>query len=281
MYNLVLTGAILSLTCASHADNTLYQTGFESPDYVAGLPLAGQNTWGEYTTSNTPNASSNGAGLITTSHPASGAQSLQVDAGLLPLLPSGNSGYYYTDYAPNQSFYFSQYPTVRMDVQVRLDGPSTGSTIADDFMSANFSLNDVDGDLAQMWISSDGHVHYYSDADPGPTYDGYLGPAVALGQYHDLAMVLNTGTLTDSFYVDGQYVASLAMPTAAVPDDQYALNLAMVGIQDQPGYDHTQYTAYFDNINLTAVPEPGCPALLVGLVVTSGVLRARRRRPAI
>jgi hypothetical protein len=269
MYASALTAAILSLACAARAD-TLYQTGFESPDYLAGQPLNGQNSWVEYISS--------GAGLITTSHPASGQQSLQGNGAALTYVPM--YGLYYAYYSPSPSWNFSQYPTVRLDAQIRLDGPSTGSTIADDLMSANLNIGNQDDTLAQMWISSNGHVQYVSDADLGPTGDGYVGPAVTLGQYHDLTMLLNTGTLTDRFYVDGQYIASLAMPSTAISDNSFYFTLDMVGVADQPGYDHTQYTTYFDNVNLASVPEPGAPALLVGMALAGGAFRVRRRRIA-
>jgi hypothetical protein len=267
---LALCGAVTGLTRASRADGILYQTGFESPDFMAGQPLNGQNNWMEY--------NSSGASIITTNQPASGQQSLQINGGALTFLTQ--YGFYDAFDSPNPTWNFSQYPTVRLDAQVRLDGPSTGSTLADDLISANLGIDNNDNDLAEMWISSNGHVHYYSDADPGSTDDGYLGPAVTLGQYHDLSVLLNTGTLTDSFYVDGRYIASLAMPATAISDDSFYFGVSMVGVADQGNYDHNAYTAYYDNVNLASVPEPGSMAMLLAasLIGVRALKRQRSRR---
>jgi hypothetical protein len=91
-------------------------------------------------------------------------------------------------------------------------------------------------------------------------------------------MLLNTGTLTDSFYVDGQYIGSVPMPASAISDNSFWFDLAMVGAVDQPGYDHTQYTSYFDNVNLAAVPEPGAYTIFISLGLGSAATCLRRKR---
>src|SRR5262249_38938953 len=140
------------------------------------------------------------AGVVTTTQPASGLQSLQVTGALLDFLDPLYTGVY----RPNNldpdriHFNFTQTPIVRVQAQVRLDGPITGSTLNADLLSANLNAFNSTADLAEMWISSNGHVVLYSDAG------GYvLGPAVSLGQYHTLAFIMDATTLTDRFFVDG------------------------------------------------------------------------------
>lgn len=266
---------------AARAD-LLFSTGFEAPEYTAGSPLAGTNGW------TAPGFLSPNAAMITTTAPASGLQSVQVNgADLVHDDALDGSGYdaigSYRQPVDHDAI-ASGLPIVRVQADVRLDGPQTDQTpdrVTGDFVSANVALVTEDGELGTLFLSADGHVYAYG-ADPAT--DNYLfGVSVALGSYYTLAVEANFLSRTLLYYLDGALLgtSSFADPALGCTSNVVTRG-SLVVYSNEPNaavpQTRDQYTAYFDNFSVTAtaVPEPSSLALaVVGLGVAACRLRRR------
>jgi hypothetical protein len=255
----ILFGCSLLLVCAvlgnaeARAD-ILYQTGFEPPDFAAGQPVDGQDVWVA--------TLSPAAGNITTNAPGSGLQSLQVDGGSLDF--SASDGLYVGVYNPSTLFNAGGSSQVWIQADVRLDGPST----ADDLASANLFVANSNDVLAGSYLSSDGNMY-------GLTTDDFqqFAPA-SLGSYHTLGLLLDLSNLLGSYYLDGQLVGTLAIPTSILTDPDFVVGLQLVAAEDDGTFSRADYTGYFDNFSVqavAAVPEPASIVLLaLGIPILAG-----------
>jgi hypothetical protein len=251
---------------------TLYSTGFENPPFQAGQPLVGQDGWVNQVFMGTP-LGPNAA--ISTAHPESGLQSVQVNgADLTPVAPAGLDLGSYRQFV-NFDDAAAGFPIVRVEVDARLDGPKTDQTsdhTTGDFFSVNLATFAANGDdLGEMSLSSDGHVYSYS------TDDSYLfEQPYNSGQYVHLALDLNFAAKTTTFQLNGQVLGSALMDTTA---NDLSRGSLVVYAQDPDSLsrDRSLYTAYYDNFSIRAgVPEPSSLVLLaVGGLSICG-LRTRR-----
>jgi hypothetical protein len=244
---------------ATRAD-ILYQTGFEPPDFAAGQPVDGQDAWVA--------TLSSAAGNVTTNAPGSGLQSLQVDGGSLEF--SASDGLYVGVYTPTTLFNAGESSQVWIQADVRLDGPST----ADDLASANLFVANSNDVLAGSYLSSDGNMY-------GLTTDDFQQFAPASpGSYHTLGLLLDLlSSLLGSYYLDGQLVGTLAIPTSILTDPDFVVGLQLVAVEDDASFSRADYTGYFDNLSVetvAAVPEPASIVmLLLAVPALAGVLRIR------
>ena len=279
--------AILSsfaLAVPGHAQ-ILYQTGFEAPGFTTG-PINGQDGWTARPILPTDNNSQGAAasGVVSTSAPASGNHSLQINNSTLDYFP--HASLYEGIYQPNVSFTATAQSIFLIQAAVRVDGPNSGA----DLSSANLVVyNSSNSDLGEIYASSSGNIY----ADNGPTYAN-ANPAYTLGDYATLGVKFDFTDLTESYYVNGSFIDSLPMASDILtdPNPTFSVNLEGLGsADDQYGLDpagyqitHSSYTDYFDDLSVTALP-PAVPeastmvsfGLLLALGL-GGVVTAVRRK---
>ncbi len=249
------------------AQVTVYDTGFEAPEWAAGQPVSGQNGW------EAGNGGTIGplAGVISTSNPKSGSQSLKVSGSDLVYVAS--DGLFEGVYRPAAGVDTSGWNFLRISADVRLDGPLSGNTPADDDYSANVNVYNATEGLAEIYLSSNGMVVY----DDG-TSNWVYGPTVDLGVYHHLAIDMYLSGLYSNFFIDGKYLGTLSIPGSIATDKTVAVNLANLAYADFPGFRHSDYTSNFDNYQISAsTPEPGTLAL-VSVFGMAGLAAIRQRR---
>jgi len=247
--SMVLAGTLVSGSSVVLADDgaVLYKTGFERPQFVADQPVAGQDGWlAKF---------SPAAAIISRREVASGHQALEVNAADLDLITA--FGYYGGVYRPEQNNPIgdlSQTPHVLFQVDVRLDGDLTPPAKVGDLMSANFSVVNPVGLLAEIYISSDGNI-WSDDADG--LYE--FGQPERLGRYHRLGLDLNyrTGTLT--FYVDGEKLGSKPIAGIVAQSTLFKINLIVNGAPNDPvhfpDYNYARYVAHFDNLLIVTIQD--------------------------
>ena len=271
---LLLAAAALAGGAPRLRADTVFSTGFERPTYVADQPLVGQDGWAVQVFNGIPLGES--AAVISTSNPASGDQAVRVNIG--DLTPTGAGDYNVGSYRQfvNYDVAAAGFPIVRIEADVRLDGPGTAQTadrVTGDFVSVNLGPVAGDGYLGELSISSDGHLYGYS------ANDSYLfGVAITLGQYHHLALDLDFVGRTTTYLLDGQVLGTAAFDPSGTSNLLNRGSMVAYSLNPDPlNRDPSAYTAYFDNFSISTVPEPS--GLLLAVLGASG-LGAGRRRPA-
>lgn len=243
-----LLAAIGSLLLAgSAAIGSLYHTGFESHDFTAGQPLAGQDGW---TALVGANAAQIARGRRFTS---SGRQAVRCLGGDLEHLPSQ----FLYDGAWEQVVPLdpgSQPSVIRVKADVRLDGPDTGSGPAEDMVSANLYARNGAGRSAFLYLSSTGNVYAFANSDQGSAGYRFETP-VELGEYVELAITLDYRTHVATFEVDGDEIGTL--PFGGAGEQWRGVLLEMAAYDDPQFVDPTLYTAYWDDVSVQ-IRGAGC-----------------------
>ncbi len=257
-----LTALMASLNSAAAA--TVYSTGFESPGMAAGSQLVGQDAWVAGAPFLSPNAA-----VVSTAAAQSGTQSVRVRGQDMvhadevgPELDAVGSYRRPVNYNAGAA----GTPIVQITSSVRLDGPvATG-----DFFSANIAARSADGALAELSISSDGILY------------GYLGGAgtsvtigsITLGAWHTLGINVDFDANLYSFSVDGTTSGSFPFDAGFTSDVLLRGAIVTYAKPDAGGNLRNNYTAYFDNFSINAVPEPTTTGVL--LLSACGLLMRRR-----
>ena len=247
----------LSVTLTPAAGQIVYSTGFESPDFVAGAPLVGQNGW------TAPPPLSPNAAVITTDKPRIGRQTVHVlgaDLVHQDFINELTGGYYDAigSYRHPVSFETGGTRAVRISANVRVDGPQTPT--GTNFFSASVTgralLTDDNGTagIGQLDLSSDGHVYGWSGDAFVPAFQ--MSVPVTLGEWHNLAVVADFATSTYSFFVDDQYLGTFPFP----PQDCGACfttvllrgSLLASAAPDTATLKKANYAAHYDNFMIQA-----------------------------
>ncbi len=259
----LLLGLFLAVASPLRA-GVLYDTGFETPAFTAGNVLSGQDgflaLYGDV------------ASTIGTAHPQAGNQAVQVSGSALPSLGSGTFLVGSETYKPLDYDTATGLSTIDLSADVRLDGPATPNN---DQISANLVLNSGAGDiLGELALSSDGHAYAFG-SKASDTYQ--FGTSVDLNTYHNLRMVADFAGKSVTYYLDGTLLGSLGFDSSVTSTVFGGPSLAVIAVDDA-SFDRTPYTAYFDNLTVSSVPEPSALALLAIGGVTLGRIRLRRAR---
>lgn len=261
-----MLGSIAGLTAlwgafSAHAA-VIYETGFEAPVFTADQLIAGQDGWTSRFGSPT--------GTISTSNPRTGLQDLNMR---FDQLPEFGFGFNLDTVRPFLDYdtVANGTPVIRIAVDVRLDGPLLGIDTVEAIVSA------IDSDFnsfGEMQISADGHLYVY-----GSRINDALVTDVTLGEYHHLAMAVDFVNRATSFSIDGATLAVFPFDDALQSGIFRSVSLHAAAPTDPALATASQYSAYFDNYSVTAVPAPGALSLLPLGIIMIAVQLHRRRRP--
>ncbi len=256
----IITAALYSAPAA-----TIYSTGFESPVFVTGNKLVGQDGWVAGAPFLSPNAAT-----ITNTTAQAGLQSVQVRGAdmvnAVEVDPLAAVGAFVKDL--NYDTAAAGLPLVKIQSSVRLNGPLIGTG---DFFSANLGARSEDG-AVELSISSDGMIYGYS-------FDNtviYNAP-ITLNAWHTLGITMDFAANTYTFSFDG--TSSSAFPFNAGFTSDVLLHEAVVtyAYPDTATNHRADFTAYYDNVSATAVvPEPASVSLLAFGCIA--LLNFRRRQ---
>ena len=265
-FRTVLAACVLAITilASGAARSTIvYATGFEAPTFTAGQPISGQDGW--------TSRFGSPAGTVSTNNPANGQQALEFRADQLPLFGFGFNLETVRKFLDFDTAAAGT-PGVTVAVDVRLNGPS----LRDDLVEAIFSAIDPSfQDYGQMQISADGHLYIY-----GSQFADVFVGNISLGGYHRLAMRIDFFNRETTFAVDSSDLVTFAFDSSLQSTIFSAGSLHMAAPTDPALADPTLYAAYFDNLQVEAIPEPTTLALLIGVVLAWAASRAgpiRRR----
>lgn len=234
-------------TLATHAarGDVLVSTNFDSAPFQAGQTINGRG--GFLVSPGVPSAM-----MITTVNAFDRGQALEVIGSQL----TGASVFYQTAATtdPNYDAIANGNPVITLEVHARLDGPSTdtGNGTADDITSVNLDALLSDNSYFSTYISSNGQAYGY--VNQNYVFSG----TAALGQYHDLKLVLDFNRRTSSFIVDGNVLGTepfdATIQSSVLVNADMSLNSLIAP---------TQYTGTFDDFSITATPEPAAGVIII------------------
>ncbi len=244
------------------AAQNIYTTRFESPAFVAGTTLVGQDSWLQGPPFLSPNAA-----VISTDRPRQGRQSVSVSGADLEhqdLVGEITGGYYDAigSYRRPVDFETGGTVPVRVSAHVRVDGAQTDGNFFSASIAARATLSDgSNAGVGELAISSDGHVYGYSGNENVPTF--LVSAPVTLGEWHDLAVKLDFAAQTYEFFVDGQSLGAFAFDAVPDPGDPsltYTTILRRGSIlayaaADADTLHKGDYSAHFDKFTIKADAE--------------------------
>jgi hypothetical protein len=257
-----------ALVCTSYSASAqiLYSTGFENPPFANGSQLVGQDGWVVGAPFLSP-----AAAVITNSTVQSGAQALQVRGVDMVNAPEVDPLAAVGSYRKPINFDATvALPIVRFQSNVRLDGPTLGSG---DFFSANIAARSGDGGVGELSISSDGRVYGYAGAVGDPII---FNVPVSLNAWHTLGIAVNFTTNSYAFSVDGVSSTPFAFPAGFNSDTFLRASIVTYAKPDAGATVRSSYVARYDNLSVTAVPEPTTIGFALGVVSFIGAARRRR-----
>ena len=272
-------GAIFFRTGSSRIPGFVFHTRFEPlltstgaagpvPSYSTAFPLSGQNGW----------MSPFGSSAVTISRlqAKTGEQSIRIrGSSLVPVEPGlrGAAVTRNSDLDPIAS----GNPIVFVQASVRLDGPSTdqGGGSNDDLVSANTKVVDEGGaTVAELILSSNGHA--YAFANNGANAYNFETPA-ALGAYHTVGLQLNYLTRTTDYFLDEQYLGTLAFGDN-IQSRLFAQPFLELIATDSPALDRGAFTAWYDDFSIKQTPAPEPTSVLLCLLGVAGSMSNLSRR---
>jgi hypothetical protein len=245
MRTLVISLALTSFATVANAQS-LFATSFETPNYVVGQSIDGIDNWFSAISPNAP---------VIVSDPAlasGGRRALQCWGGSPDLESSGGllDGAWARPVTFNPPW--AQPALVRVQADVRLDGPDTGTGPNDDLVSANLIARNGVGQSATMFLSSTGQVFCNSSGVAG-SFVYEFATAVPLGQYSRLAIVYDYSTHLAAFEVNGVIVGVLPFGGGATEGFR-GVFLEFAAYDNPAVVDPSLYTGYWDKVMILAVP---------------------------
>lgn len=258
MIGAAILGAFFAFSTHAVQGDVLVSANFDSAPFQAGQSISGRG--GFVVSPGVPSAM-----LITTTNSFDGSQALEAIGSQL----TGNSVFYQTAATtdPNYDAIANGNPIITLEVHARLDGPSTdtGNGTADDITSVNLDALLSDNSYFSTYISSNGQAYGY--VNQNYVFSG----TAALGQYHDLKLVLDFNRRTSSFIVDGNVLGTEPFDSTIQSSTLVNADMSLNSITAP-----TQYTGTFDDFSVTATPEPAAGAVLI---FSGFILVLRRTTP--
>ncbi|HEX6811147.1 MAG TPA: hypothetical protein VF384_05965 [Planctomycetota bacterium] len=246
MKTLFASSLVLAAFASLANAQSIFLTGFETPNYVVGQSIDGVDNWFSAISPDAPFIARDPALA------AGGRRALQCWGGSPDLESSGGL----LDGAWAQPMVldpgWSQNALVRVQCDVRLDGPDTGTGPNDDLVSANLIGRNGVGQSASMFLSSTGQVFCNSSGAAGSFFYQFATP-VPLGQYSRLAIVYDYTTHLAAFEVNGVIIGVLPFGGGAAEGFR-GVFLEFAAYDDPQLVDPSLYTGYWDNVFVLAVP---------------------------
>ena len=239
--------ACLCLAATTSTWGMLYHTGLETPNYKAGQGLVGQDGWRALDASK--DAPEVVDGIATA---RSGRRAIMCRAKDLKVLPPPYDYLYDGNWDQPIAFDAVTNPAeVRVQADVRLDGPDTGEGPGADLLSANLMARNGSHQSAFFYLSSNGcaYANAFSTTQGDKWYQ--FETPIKFGEYNRLAITLNYLTHMAAFEVNGKTIGSLPFGGAG---ERFKSPLLEMAAWNHPSFDHTQYTAYWDNVSVLARP---------------------------
>ena len=243
----LLLGSLLAFA-ASHWGK-LYNTAFETPNFQVDKPLVGQDGWvGLDDSFNAPEIVE-GRFIA-----ASGRRAVRCWAGDLKVMAPPYDYLYDGNWFQPVVFDAVTNPArVRVEADVRLVGPDTGEGPGNDLCSANLMARNGSHQSAFFYLSSNGNAYANAfSTTEGDNWYKFETP-IKFGQYNSLAITLNYRTHMAAFEVNGKTIGSL--PFGGKGEVFKGVLLEAAAWNDK-SFDHTKYTAYFDNVAVLTRPAP-------------------------
>lgn len=230
-----------------------YRTGFESAPFIAGQPLCdpvpfeeGQDGWiGVF---------ASGAAEVVSGDASAGRNAVRAFGADLEPVPG--TGLAVGDWGRPTVFdpIATGRTRVRVQCDMRLDGPDTGSGPGADLLSANLFAGNTAGEvLAGFFFSSNGNAYPFSHSD-GVFHVYEIEEPVTLGQYSTFAFTLDYRTHVATFEVDGIAIGALPFGVGAATEEFWLPVLEMAALDDPLLVDRSLYTAWWDNLSVLATP---------------------------
>lgn len=258
----LLAGVTLALGVANPAFSAdIYNAnGFENPPFNVGDLLVGDDGWVGAAPLNPQ------AAVISKDLPFVGSQSVRVAGADLvrqDSIKKVTKGYYDAigSYRRNVDYDVGAngFPIVRIQADVRIDGPSVPS--GNNFFSASIAAraNHAPGNgptnseatdgIGELAISSDGQVYGYSGDDNVPTF--LTSTPISLGAWHTLAIDLDFSAKTYSFVVDGVSLGTFGFKNNVNTAILRRGSLVTYAAPDTATLHKGDYVAHYDNFSIT------------------------------
>ena len=252
----------------------IYSTGFENPPFILGQPLVGQDGW-----AGVPPLSPNAA-TISSDLFFAGSQLVRVRGADLVSQPVAinqqTNGYYDAIGSYRKAVNFdvgaAGFPIVRIQANVRIDGPQTPPGAASEacvpgkfvpcnnFFSAGIAAVGLCvppvptcqfPGIGELDISSDGKVYGHSGNALVPTF--LTSHPVSLGVWHALEVDVDFARRTYSFSVDGKSLPG--GPFQFDPEVNTSTltrgSLVVYTAPDTPQLKKSNYVVHYDNFSIT------------------------------
>ena len=245
MKTIVTSLALASFTTLANAQS-VFHTGFETPNYLVGHTIDGVDNWFSAISPNAPvivNDPTQARGGRRALQCWGGSPDLESTQGLL-------DGAWAQPMTLDPAW--AQTAIVRVQCDVRLDGPDTGTGPNDDLVSANLIARNGVGQSASMFLSSTGDVYCNSSGIAGSFFYEFATP-VPLGQCSRLAIIYDYGTHLAAFEVNGVIVGVLPFGGGATEGFR-GVFLEFAAFDNPLVVDPSLYTGYWDNVSVLAVP---------------------------
>lgn len=242
---ILLVGSLLA--AATSTWGMLYHTGLETPDYEADQPLVGQDGW---TNLISPDAAAVVAGRKTA---AGGRRAVECWGGG-PLVSIGELPDRFLLGAWEQVITFDAVTDpaiVRVECDIRLDGPDTGNGPGADFVSANFYGRNGSHRAPFFYISSNGNAYANAFTETGEVFYAFETP-IKIGAYNHYAMIMNYATHMATFEVNRKAIG--ALPFGGTGEAFHSVALEFASYDNLEVVDPKLYTGYWDNISVRAKP---------------------------
>ncbi len=270
---LTLSLILLSLTPVL-AQTTIYSTGFESPSFANGSILAGQDGWVSIGIAS-PNAAS-----ISNTAANSGNQGVRVRGADLVDDPA------FAPYFAAGSFrrpvnYFANGMITLVSSDVFVSGPQSAPSITAPFFGATVAsrlFGPNGGDTYEFQLSSEGVFYGFDDnLSNSPVADPGVLPRIHadVNRWYNMGIRSDFNAKTVTFLLDGSALG--VVPFSDPFDTLLRGALVVYASPSEPGFSRTDYAARFDNFRISAVPEPGAVAMLLGMTIPGGLFLLRRR----